>query len=140
MGEPITKLFNVYLNGELLVKDLNYLHITGTSRLTFLGGPENGDIITIHYYRGKKDDIVDNVNTFLNNYGKIVYLTTESITFSSTSTVYLQLSYDLDTLVSLNVNGLLQEENDNFIVQNTKQIKLLGTPSIGSVINITYLH
>lgn len=140
VGEPITKLFNVYLNGELLTKDLQYLHITGTSRLTFLGAPENGDVITIHYYRGKKDDTVDNVNTFLNNYGKIVYLSTESITFGPNSTVYLQLSYDLDSLVSLDVNGLLQEENDNFVVQNTKQIKLLGTPSVGSVINITYLH
>ncbi len=140
VGEPITKLFNVYLNGELLTKDIQYLHITGTSRLTFLGAPENGDVITIHYYRGKKDDTVDNVNTFLNNYGKIVYLSTESITFGPNSTVYLQLSYDLDSLVSLDINGLLQDENDNFIVQNTKQIKLLGTPSVGSVINITYLH
>lgn len=140
VGEPITKLFNIYLNGELLTKDLQYLHITGTSRITFLGAPENGDKITIHYYRGKKDDSVDNVNTFLNNYGKIVYLSTESITFTSESSVYLQLSYDLDSLISLDINGILQDENDNFIIQNTKQIKLLGTPSVGSVINITYLH
>ncbi len=140
VGEPMTKLFNVYLNGELLIKDLNYLHITGTSRLTFLGAPENGDKITIHYYRGKKDDRVDNVNTFLNNYGKIVYLTTESFTFTADSTVFLLLSYDIDTFISLDVNGLLQEENSNFVVQNTKQVKLLGTPSIGSTINITYLH
>lgn len=140
VGEPMTKLFNVYLNGELLTRDINYLHITGTSRLTFLGAPESGDVITIHYYRGKRDDSVDNVTTFLNNYGKVVYLSTESITFTSQSTVFLQLSYDLDSLVSLDINGILQEENSNFIVQNTKQIKLLGTPSVGSVINITYLH
>ena len=140
VGEPMTKLFNVYLNGELLTRDLNYLHISGTSRLTFLGAPENGDIITIHYYRGKKDTQVDNVNTFLNNYGKVVYLTTESITFTAESTVYLQLSYDIDSFISLDINGLLQEENSNFVIQNTKQIKLLGTPSIGSVIDITYLH
>lgn len=140
VGEPITKLFNVYLNGELLIRDLQYLHITGTSRITFLGAPENGDKITINYYRGKKDDTVDNINTFLNNYGKIVYLSTESITFTSNSTVFLQLSYDLDSLVSLDINGILQNENENFIIQNTKQIKLLGTPSVGSVINITYLH
>ncbi len=140
VGEPMTKLFNVYLNGELLTRDLNYLHISGTSRLTFLGAPENGDIITIHYYRGKKDTQVDNVNTFLNNYGKVVYLTTESITFTAESTVYLQLSYDIDSFISLDINGLLQEENSNFVIQNTKQIKLLGTPSIGSVSDITYLH
>lgn len=140
VGEPITKLFNVYLNGQLLNRDVNYLHITGTSRITFLGAPESGDKITIHYYKGKKDDKVDNINTFLNNYGKVVYLTTESITFTTSSTVYLQLSYDIDSFISLDVNGLLQEENVNFVIQNTKQIKLLGIPSIGSVVNITYLH
>lgn len=140
VGEPITKLFNVYLNGELLTKDLHYLHIAGTSRLTFLGAPESGDKITIHYYRGKKDTKIDNVTTFLNNYGKVVYLVTDSITYTSESTPYIQLNYEIDSFISLDVNGLLQEENDNFIIQNSKQIKLLGTPSNGSVINITYLH
>lgn len=140
VGEPMTKLFSVYLNGELLLKDSQYLHITGTSRITFLGAPSSGDVVTIHYYRGKKDRKVDNVTTFLNNYGKVVQSITESLTFTSSSTVYQILTYDIDTFVSLDINGLLQEENTNFIIQNSKQIKLLGTPSIGSVVNITYLH
>lgn len=139
VGEPITKLFNVYINGELLTRDLNYLHISGTSRITTLGAPEQGDVITIQYYRGKKDSRVDNVTTFLNNYGKIVTLTEESITFNNTS-LFINLNYDIDSFISLDINGLIQNENENFVIQNTRQIKLLGTPSIGSVINITYLH
>ena len=140
VGEPITKLFNVYLNGELLIRDLNYLHISGTSRITTLGAPEQGDIITIQYYRGKKDSRVDNVTTFLNNYGKVVYLTEESFTINPQSTEFVNLNYDIDSFVSLDINGLVQNENDNFIIQNTKQIRLLGLPSVGSVINVTYLH
>jgi hypothetical protein len=133
-------LFNVYLNGELLIRDLNYLHISGTSRITTLGAPEQGDVITIQYYRGKKDSRVDNVTTFLNNYGKVVYLTEESFTINPQSTEFVNLNYDIDSFVSLDINGLVQNENDNFIIQNTKQIRLLGLPSVDSVINVTYLH
>lgn len=140
VGEPMTKLFNVYLDGQILNRNTQYLHITGTSRITFLGVPELGDVVTVHYYKGKKDKKVDNITTFLNNYGEVVQQITESFTFQSTSTVYQILSYDIDSFISLDINGILQEENTNFIIQNTKQIKLLGTPSIGSVINITYLH
>jgi hypothetical protein len=105
-----------------------------------LGAPEQGDVITIQYYRGKKDSRVDNVTTFLNNYGKVVYLTEESFTINPQSTEFVNLNYDIDSFVSLDINGLVQNENDNFIIQNTKQIRLLGLPSVGSVINVTYLH
>ncbi len=140
VGEPITKLFNVYLNGQSLTRDVNFLHITGTSRITTLGAPEQGDVITIQYYRGKKSNEVDNVTSFLNNYGKVVYLTEESFTINPQSTEFVNLNYDIDSFISLDINGLSQNENENFIIQNTKQIRLLGLPSVGSVINVTYLH
>ncbi len=139
VGEPMTNIFNVYINGETIVRDVNYLHIAGSSKITTLGAPEANDVVTIQYYKGKRNPKVDNINTFINIEGKVVHLTTDSITYSGTSP-FIILDNDIDTFVSLDINGLAQNETENFVIQNTKQIKLLGTPSVGSVINVKYLY
>jgi len=139
VGEPMTTIFNVYVNNEILTKDINYLHIPGTSKITMLGAPQLNDVITIQYYKAKKSTKVDNINSFINSYGKVVYLFTDNIRITNKSP-FMNLSNDFDTFISLDINGLAQIENTNFTIQNTKQIKLLGTPSIGSVVNIKYLY
>jgi hypothetical protein len=138
VGEPMSIIFNVYINGELLTKDVNYLHISGTSKITTLGAPQANDIITIQYFKGKKSQKADNVTTFTNSYGKIVTLFTDSITITNNSP-FMNLTHDIDTFVSLDINGLAQDETTNFIITNSKQVKLLGTPSISSIVNIKYL-
>jgi hypothetical protein len=138
VGEPMSTIFNVYINNELIIKDINYLHIPGTSKITTLGAPQTDDIITIQYFKGKKTQKADNVTTFINNYGKVVSLFTDNITITSSSP-FINLTNNIDTFISLDINGLAQDENDNFIITNVKQIKLLGIPSIGSVVNIKYL-
>lgn len=139
VGEPMTNIFNVYINNELITKDVNYLHIAGSSKITTLGAPQANDVVTIQYYKGKRNPKVDNVTTFINLEGRVVHLTTESITYSSNNP-FIILNNDIDTFVSLDINGLGQIENENFVIQNTRQIKLLGTPSLGSVINVKYLY
>ena len=138
VGEPMSTIFNVYVNNELIVKDINYLHIPGTSKITTLGPPQTDDIITIQYFKGKKTQKADNVTTFINNYGKVVNLFTDNITITNNSP-FINLTNNIDTFISLDINGLAQDENDNFIITNVKQIKLLGIPSIGSVVNVKYL-
>ena len=138
VGEPMSTIFNVYINNELIIKDINYLHIPGTSKITTLGAPQTDDIITIQYFKGKKTQKADNVTTFINNYGKVVNLFTDNITITSSSP-FINLTNNIDTFISLDINGLAQDENDNFIITNVKQIKLLGIPSIGSVVNVKYL-
>lgn len=139
VGEPMTNIFNVYINGETITQNVNYLHIAGSSKITTLGAPEANDVVTIQYYKGKRNPKVDNINTFINIEGKVVHLTTDSITYSGTSP-FIILDNDIDTFVSLDINGLAQNETENFVIQNTKQIKLLGTPSVGSIINVKYLY
>ena len=139
VGEPMTTIFNVYINNQIITKDIDYLHIPGTSKITTLGAPQLNDIVTIQYYKGKKNEKIDNITSFLNSYGKVVYLFTDNITINSRSP-FMNLSNDIDTFVSLDINGLAQVEGTNFIIQNTKQIKLLGVPSAGSVVNIKYLY
>ena len=138
VGEPMSTIFNVYINNELIIKDINYLHIPGTSKITTLGAPQTDDIITIQYFKGKKTQKADNVTTFINNYGKVVNLFTDNITITSSSP-FINLTNNIDTFISLDINGLAQDENDNFIITNVKQIKLLGIPSIGSIVNVKYL-
>jgi len=104
VGEPMSIIFNVYINGELLTKDVNYLHISGTSKITTLGAPQANDIITIQYFKGKKSQKADNVTTFTNSYGKIVTLFTDSITITNNSP-FMNLTHDIDTFVSLDING-----------------------------------
>ena len=138
VGEPMSTIFNVYINNELIIKDINYLHIPGTSKITTLGAPQTDDIITIQYFKGKKTQKADNVTTFINNYGKVVNLFTDNITITSSSP-FINLTNNIDTFISLDINGLAQDENDNFIITNVKQLKLLGIPSIGSIVNVKYL-
>ena len=139
VGEPMATIFNVYINNELIVKDINYLHIQGTSKITTIGAPQADDIVTIQYFKGKRTQKADNITTFINSYGKVVNLFTDNITITSSSP-FINLSNDIDTFISLDINGLGQEESVNFIITNIKQIKLLGVPSIGSVVNVKYLY
>jgi hypothetical protein len=139
VGEPMTTIFNVYINNQILTKDLNYLHIPGTSKITMLGAPQLNDVVTIQYFKGKKSTKVDNITSFVNSYGKVVYLFTDNITVTNRSP-FMNLSNDIDTFISLDINGLAQIEGTNFTIQNTKQIKLLGIPSAGSIVNIKYLY
>jgi hypothetical protein len=46
----------------------------------------------------------------------------------------------IDAIVTLDINGLVEEEGSGFDITGTNQVTLLGEPVIGSVIGITYLH
>jgi hypothetical protein len=46
----------------------------------------------------------------------------------------------IDSVVTLDINGLIEDEGGGFEITGQKEITLQGTPSIGSVIGITYLY
>jgi hypothetical protein len=54
-----------------------------------------------------------------------------SIEFTTTSPI--------DSVISLDINGLHQEETINYEVSDTNKIKLLGIPFIGAKIGVVYL-
>ena len=132
VGESIGILFNVSVNGLLQERDVEYFHVSTTSKITFVEAPSEGSSITITYYKGRNNVIVD-------NYGKTMQISTEYYTYNG-NTLTFTLINSIDAIVTLDINGLVEEEGSGFDITGTNQVTLLGEPVIGSVIGITYLH
>lgn len=132
VGESIGVLFNVSVNGLLQERDVEYFHVSTTSKITFSEAPSEGSSITITYYKGRNNIIVD-------TYGKTMQVSTEYYTYNG-NTLTFTLINSIDAIVTLDINGLVEEEGSGFDITGTNQVTLLGEPVIGSVIGITYLH
>jgi hypothetical protein len=137
VGESIGTLFNVSVNGVIQTKDTNYLHVAYTSKIEFVqqGGqptfPLNGDTVTITYYKGRNSVILDNT-------GKLINTTTEIFTYSGDPVITVQNS--INSVVSLDVNGLVEDEGRGYEITGSREITLLGTPVMGSKLGVTYLY
>lgn len=132
VGESIAILFNVAINGLLQQNGTDYFHIPGTSKVTFVTPPLEGDVIIITYYRGKN-------SVFIDSYGKPVFVSTEYFVYDGSS-----LSFNLQNAVSdvitFDINGLTQEEGVGFDITDTYEVSLLSAPIVGSKIGVTYVH
>jgi hypothetical protein len=132
VGESIGTLFNVSLNGLVEERDADYFHVAYTSKITFSEPPPEGSTVTITYYKGRNSTIID-------TYGTILQVTTEYYTYDGSSIVFT-LNNSINSIVTVDINGLLQEEGSGFDVTGSQQITLGGTPVLGSRIGVTYLY
>ena len=124
MGESIGILFNVSVNGLMQERDTDYYHIAYTSKVSFETPPLDGSIVTITYYKGRN-------NIMLDNYGKILQVATEYFEYDG-STLIFQVNNAINSVVSVDINGLQEEEGSGYDIDGLRGIKLLGTPFIGS--------
>jgi hypothetical protein len=131
VGEGIGILFNVSVNGLMQERNVDYYHIGNTSKVTFEEAPFDGSTIAITYYKGRN-------NVILDNYGKILQVATEYFEYDG-STLIFQLNNAINSIVSVDINGLQEEEGSGFDIDGLRGIKLLGTPYSGSRIGVTYL-
>lgn len=132
VGESIGTLFNVTINGLVQERDVDYFHISYTSKVTFAEAPPEGSTITISYYKGRNNVIID-------NYGKVIQVLTEHFEYDGTSLSF-EVTNAIMSVVSLDINGLQEEEGSGFDISDTSEITLLGTPVLGSRIGVTYLY
>jgi len=132
VGESIGILFNVSINGLLQERDVDYFHIAGTSKITFVDAPFENSLIAITYYKGKN-------SVFIDSYGKPIQVSTEYYTYDG-STLVFELLNNIDSIVSLDINGLLEEEGGGFDISSSNEITLNYSPVINSKIGVTYLH
>ena len=86
----------------------------------------------ISYYKGRNSTIID-------TYGTILQVTTEYFTYDGSGVVFT-LNNSINSIVTIDINGLLQEEGSGFDITGNQQITLGGTPVIGSRIGVTYLY
>jgi hypothetical protein len=66
-------------------------------------------------------------------------VSTEYYTYNGSSLSFTLLN-SIDAIVTLDINGLVEEEGEGFDITGTNVVTILGVPVIGSVIGITYLH
>ena len=132
VGESVGILFNVSVNGLMQERDTDYYHIGYTSKVSFDTPPLDGSTVTISYYKGRN-------NILLDNYGKILQVATEYFEYNG-STLIFQVNNAINSVVSVDINGLQEEEGSGYDIDGLRGIKLLGTPYSGSRIGVTYLY
>jgi hypothetical protein len=132
VGESIGRIFSVSVNGLVQELSVDYFHVAYTSKITFAEAPLEGSTIIISYYKGRNDTIID-------VFGNIMNVSTDYFTYDGTSLVFI-LNNGVKSIVSLDINGLVEEEGSGYDISGDHQFTLLGTPSIGSRISVTYLY
>jgi hypothetical protein len=131
VGESIGTLFGVSVNGVLQEKGIHFYHITYTHKITFVTPPPMGALILITYYKGRN-------NVILDTYGKVIQVDRQVFTYDGSSITFT-LSNPISSVISLDINGLVEDENSGYTV-GEQSITLLGYPVVGSVITVSYLY
>jgi hypothetical protein len=135
VGENIGTLFSVAINGIAQIQNLDFTHTQFTSKITFLQTLYPNSIITIQYYKGINSVMLDNT-------GKLIQFRKEEFVY--TGSTLFNLSQSINSLMTVETNGLAEEElveegdDGGFIIYSDKQIQYLYNPVIGSKISISY--
>jgi hypothetical protein len=135
VGENIGTLFSVAINGIAQIQNLDFTHTQFTSKITFLQTLYPNSIITIQYYKGINSVMLDNT-------GKLIQFRKEEFVY--TGSTLFNLSQSINSLMTVETNGLAEEElveegdGGGFIIYSDKQIQYLYNPVIGSKISISY--
>jgi hypothetical protein len=117
VGESIGILFNVSVNGLMQERNVDYYHIAFTSKITFETAPLDGSTVTITYYKGRN-------NVILDNYGQILQVATEYFEYDGSSLLF-QLNNPINSIVSVDINGLQEEEGSGYDIDGLRGIRLL---------------
>jgi len=133
VGEPMDILFNVAINGLIQQLGVDYYHIAGTSKVTFVNPPSAGSVITITYYKGTSNAIL------VNNLGFVLQVTTENFTYSGGS-LTITTTNPIDDVITLTINGLVESDDIGYTVTGSNTILLNYTPIVGSNIGVTYTY
>jgi hypothetical protein len=132
VGETISILFNVSINGLIQTLGVNYYHIAQTSKITFVTPPPEGSTVTIKYFKGKN-------NVFIDNYGKPLFVQTQNFVYNG-STLSFELLNPIKDIISLDINGLVEEEGDGYGITGEREFTLNYAPLSGSSIGVTYIY
>ena len=132
VGESIGILFNVTINGLIQERDVDYFHIPGTSKITFASAPLEGSSVSITYFKGRN-------SVFIDSYGKPIQVTTEYFTYDG-STLTFRLLNTIDSVVTFDINGLVEDEGVGFEITSSNEVTIQGIPVLNSRIGVTYLY
>jgi hypothetical protein len=66
-------------------------------------------------------------------------VSTEYFTYNGSTLIFTLLN-SIDSIVSLDINGLIEEEGQGFDVESSNQVKLNFSPISGSKVGVTYVY
>jgi len=131
VGTNIGTLFSVSMNGIGQIRDLSFTFINFTSTITFIESPIKNSIITVQFYKGINSVILDNK-------GKLLQF--EKQEFIYTTSRVFNLNNSINSLITVETNGLAEEESVGFDITGDDEITYLSNPKVGSKISISYLY
>jgi hypothetical protein len=131
VGSSIGTLFSVSINGLGQIRNQNFTYTDYTSTIIFLHTPLKNSIITVQYYKGINSVILDNV-------GKLIQFAKEEFIF--TGLLDFNLSNSINSLMTVETNGLAEEDAIGYDITSDKQITYNYDPVLGSKISISYLY
>jgi len=131
VGETIGILFNTTINGLLQERGVEFNHVSLTSKIRFGQPPREGSKVTITYYKGRS-------SVFVDSDGNVRQVSTEYFDYSGGDLSFSTVN-NIDSVISLDLNGLLLEEGSDFDITGGTEVTLNGTPRVGSRIGVTYL-
>lgn len=131
VGGNIGTLFSVSVNGLSQIRDESFSFRDYTSTINFNDAPLPSSVITVQYYKGINSVILDNV-------GKLIQFAKEE--FHYTGSTVFNLSQSINSLMTVETNGLAEEEGVGFDITGHMQITYNYPPVIGSNISISYLY
>ena len=134
VGENITVLFNVSINGIVQEKDVHYSHshFGGLSNINFSGTPLQGDVIVVSYYKGRNNKMYD-------QNGNELQVGRESFDFNGVNLVF-DLQEKISSVISVTTNGLIEFSEEGYEITGQKQITLTSAPVFGATLDFVYLY
>jgi hypothetical protein len=132
VGEIIGVLFNVSINGLVQQQNVNFYHVSGTSKIVFFVPPPDNSNVIVVYFAGKNSIITD-------VYGRVIQVSTEYYEYDGSSLLF-NTNNPIESVINLTINGLIEEEEIGFVKSGLDEITLLSSPIVGSTIGITYLY
>ena len=134
VGEKIVVLFYVEINGILQQRNVDYFFIPGTSRIVFTSPPYSNSTITIVYYKGSNMQ-----DGFVDSNGQPLLLNTEFQPYID-GTLSYQTSLNFKDIIFVTLNGIIQEENINFIITEANEITFTSPAYPNTTIGISYAY
>ena len=133
VGESIGILFNVMINGVIQERDLDFYHVSGTSKISFPQPPAENDQIVVTYYKGRN-------SVFIDNFGKPIQVVKEYFTYDG-STLDFTVQNVINSVVTFDVNGLTYDENSGVWRKiSDTTLRITDEMFIGAKIGINYLY
>jgi hypothetical protein len=135
VGENISILFNVSINGIVQEKDVHYSYepvLGGGTSIQFNGTPLQGDVMVVSYYKGKNNKMYD-------QFGHELTVGRESFTFNGNNLTFT-LSQKINSVISITTNGLIEFNDEGYNLTDVNEVTLTSAPVNGSKIDFVYLY